>query len=114
MTEKRWKSNKNITGNPYIYDSENERQYWVDDELYLITCILNKYEDELHTLLGKFRYSEIPTTWSEIINSIVNNFKKELMFKDRRELKKYGGWELKQMEEIDGIKYIVTLKIMQE
>lgn len=118
MTEKRWKSNINITGNPYIYDRKNKRQYWLDDEHYLITCILNNYEkriNELETILENFKWSEIPTIWSEIIDPMIDIFKRQLMsIRERKKLECGDGWVLKKDVVVDGLKYDVEISIMQK
>ena len=48
----RWSSGVNVAGEPFIYDSHRKRQYW-NDELHLICCQMNQYEDEIEKLEEK-------------------------------------------------------------
>lgn len=113
----RWKSDKNITNNPYIYDKYNNRQYWLDDESYLIACIMNTYErkiEKLEEYIESKRWGRIPTRFDYIIDSITHKFKRKFMsVRDRNSLKQGDGWKMETTEEFDGIKYKVILQIME-
>ena len=52
MTITRWSNGVNVAGEPFIYDSHRKRQYW-NDELHLICCQMNHYEDEIEKLEEK-------------------------------------------------------------
>ena len=53
MTMTRWSNGVNVAGEPFIYDEETKRQYWMD-ELHLICCQMNHYEDKIKKLENKF------------------------------------------------------------
>ena len=113
----RWKANKNICNESYLYDEQHNRQYWEDDELNLIACIMNDYEkkiDELESFIQSKEYMEFPTRFDEIIDEIALEFKRAFRGTiNSGRLKNSDGWEVKKIHRIDGIKYKAKLTIME-
>lgn len=111
----RWKADKNITNTPYIYDKYNDRQYWSDDELFIIACILNNYESKINGLeeyIESKRWGSIPTMFDCIIDSVVVKFKRKFCsIIDRNTLRQGDGWIVETTEKFDGVKYKISLQI---
>ena len=119
MTNKpRYKADKNITNSPYIYDKENNRQYWLDEDAYIIACIMNKYEDkinELETYIDSKEYLEFPTRFDTIIDNVAGEFKRRFRRAlNWKQLKHADGWKVETIQQQDGNKYKVTLTIIEE
>lgn len=62
MIMTRWSSGVNVAGEPFIYDKETKRQYWID-ELHLISCQMNHYEDEIEKLEDRIYVLENPPVY---------------------------------------------------
>lgn len=112
----RWKHGKNITNNPYIYDNQDERQYWLDDEGYLVACILNKYEERVDELMNYIasKHHEMPAVFDLMISSITHMLKMKFKsVRDRKSLKTDEGWEVVEIEKHDGVTYEIKLSIKE-
>ena len=62
MIMTRWSSGVNVAGEPFIYDNHRKRQYW-NDELHLICCQMNYYEDEIEKLEDRIYVLENPPVY---------------------------------------------------
>ena len=77
----RWESDTNIIGQPYIYDNQHKRQYWLWDEHYIIASILNNQEEKIEGLESKLESNEsvmIPTVYSEVIDNLSYHLKQKI------------------------------------